>query len=1086
MSGVHFITCKDFGIGKVRAVHGSTMEVEYFDSVARQVVESIPVEDTREATLSVQTRCYWLAEGHWCVGRVQEALPGAYSVVFHQQARVVPQADLFVRWSKPLEDPTEVLVARACESPRFHASRRPYVESLVRQRAASRGLAGVLSSRVELHQHQVEIARRILEDPVPRYLLADEVGLGKTIEAGFVLRQFFLDNPTGRALIVVPPFLVEQWREELATKFALDDFPRGTVRITSHLDDEKWAHEPFDIVVVDEAHNVAERSRSPEAHERRRYQRMIDIARRTPRLLLLSATPLVHNEETFLAMLHILDPESYRLDGIDDFQAMIAARAEVGRILLGLTEATPPFLVSDFAEELRRLFPRDQRLGQLLDELDQVLAREDAADGEPSEGEDEASEGSSIARCIRAVRVHVSETHRIYRRLLRTRRGPALEESFPVRGRSKPLELVVDDADSRFADVWLDRWRDASRLAIALEPDAEARHAYERVLAGVFQVLLERALSSLAALAVAVASRRRVPQLGDSVRDLMPAEIRALSAASPFEHEDELLDELLEREAASSGDARVEAIANAVKGLTVREKVIVFTSYRSTAEAVCTRLRALLGPDAVARHLEGADPTSTENEIATFRSNDRCRVLVCDRSAEEGRNFQFAQQLIHYDLPWSPNRLEQRLGRMDRFGVGGTVRSIVFVDEPGGESLHGDWYACLASAFSIFERSIAAYQFAVDLLMPAIEADVFEYGGAAIAKRAPWVEQRLAGEGRAIAEQDVLDSIEAVDRKDAFFEELLEMDEDYEGLRDDFERWATRGSRVGYADLNFRCYVDRHNQRIFTLGAQQRTLVPRDWLLRLFGGQHELRGTFARTTAIHNANVRLFRVGLPLYDGISEFSAWDDRGRVFALWRYCRSFAGRDPVGAFRFDYVIEADVSPACGVVRADNRGTASALQRQLDGLLPPRVRTIWMDASGEPITDRERLDELEAPYDQSQGDTNIRSDRFAPVDAIFGQARWESLCRGMRRRSEEALCRGEEFQVYVRERLATARRTLHGRLEILRSRAGKPNATFAAAVEADHEERLVKALLAGIAEPRVRLESLGFVVLAGTPLDV
>ena len=68
----------------------------------------------------------------------------------------------------------------------------------------------------------------------------------------------------------------------------------------------------------------------------------------------------------------------------------------------------------------------------------------------------------------------------------------------------------------------------------------------------------------------------------------------------------------------------------------------------------------------------------------------------------------------------------------------------------------------------------------------------------------------------------------------------------------------------------------------------------------------------------------------------------------------------------------------------------------------------------------------------------------------------------------------------------LATARRTLHGRLEILRSRAGKPNATFAAAVEADHEERLVKALLAGIAEPRVRLESLGFVVLAGTPLDV
>jgi hypothetical protein len=357
MNGGPFVACSDFGIGKVRAVHGSTIEVEYFDSVASQVIRAIHVDSARGATLSVQTRCYWLADGHWCVGRVQGELPEAYSVVSHRQTRVVPKTDLFVRWAKPLEDPTEVLVARACESPRFHASRLPYIASLVRQRAASRGLAGVLSSRVELHRHQIEIARRVLEDPVPRYLLADEVGLGKTIEAGFILRQFFLDNPTGRALIVVPPFLVEQWREELTTKFALDDFRRGTVRIASHLDDGSWADGSFDIVVVDEAHNLAERSLSPDACDRRRYERIVEIARHTPRLLLLSATPLLHNEETFLAMLHILDPDSYRLDGIHDLRAMVAARAEVGRVLLGFKEEAPTFLLGDFVEELRRLFP---------------------------------------------------------------------------------------------------------------------------------------------------------------------------------------------------------------------------------------------------------------------------------------------------------------------------------------------------------------------------------------------------------------------------------------------------------------------------------------------------------------------------------------------------------------------------------------------------------------------------------------------------------------------------------------------------------------------------------------------------------
>jgi ATP-dependent helicase HepA len=467
----------------------------------------------------------------------------------------------------------------------------------------------------------------------------------------------------------VPPFLVEQWREELTTKFALDDFRRGTVRIASHLDDGSWADGSFDIVVVDEAHNLAERSLSPDACDRRRYERIVEIARHTPRLLLLSATPLLHNEETFLAMLHILDPDSYRLDGIHDLRAMVAARAEVGRVLLGFKEEAPTFLLGDFVEELRRLFPYDRRLGRFLDELDEALAREDAAEGVLSE--DEPSENTPIARCIRAVRVHVSETHRIYQRLLRTRRGPALEESFPVRGRSKPQELVVRDPDQRFADGWLERWRDASQLALALEPNAEARRAYERALADVFQVFLERAISSLAALAVAVASRRRARQLGGHKPDLAPAELARISAAPLFSRERDLLDELHEREAASLGDARVEAIANLVKGLRAREKIIVFTSYSSTAEAVHVRLRALLGPNAVACHLEGADPMATEVEIAAFRNSDRCRILVCDRSAEEGRNFQFAQKLVHYDLPWSPNRLEQRLGRMDRFGVGG-------------------------------------------------------------------------------------------------------------------------------------------------------------------------------------------------------------------------------------------------------------------------------------------------------------------------------------------------------------------------------------------------------------------------------
>src|SRR5207245_1171143 len=107
------------------------------------------------------------------------------------------EQSVFVRCEVPIGDPTETLIYKAQETPFFHDRRFAFVRSLIAQRAACRGMTGLLSSRIELYPHQVEVARRILQDPVQRYLLSDEVGLGKTVEAGIVLRQFLLDDPSG-------------------------------------------------------------------------------------------------------------------------------------------------------------------------------------------------------------------------------------------------------------------------------------------------------------------------------------------------------------------------------------------------------------------------------------------------------------------------------------------------------------------------------------------------------------------------------------------------------------------------------------------------------------------------------------------------------------------------------------------------------------------------------------------------------------------------------------------------------------------------------------------------------------------------
>ena len=113
------------------------------------------------------------------------------------------------------------------ESPLLAEPRLPFLRSILRQRSAAHGMRAVLSSCIELHAHQVETAWRVLQDPVQRYLLADEVGLGKTIEAGIIIRQMLLDKPNLRVQLILPPFLLEQWKRELTQKFRVHDFTRS-------------------------------------------------------------------------------------------------------------------------------------------------------------------------------------------------------------------------------------------------------------------------------------------------------------------------------------------------------------------------------------------------------------------------------------------------------------------------------------------------------------------------------------------------------------------------------------------------------------------------------------------------------------------------------------------------------------------------------------------------------------------------------------------------------------------------------------------------------------------------------------------
>ena len=193
-----FVSTKtdNLGFGKVLKINLDYVSVEFFYSVAKKELRELPLNEVHRVKLPHQSRCYVKDRNSdlYRIGRILQWFDGEYEVHFpDQDAGFYSEEDIFTRCNQPLEDPLEVLIQKGHDTPFFHDKRRSLFDMFINQRGFAHGMTGLISSKIELYPHQVEVIRRVLEDPIQRYLLADEVGLGKTIEAGVILRQYLLD-----------------------------------------------------------------------------------------------------------------------------------------------------------------------------------------------------------------------------------------------------------------------------------------------------------------------------------------------------------------------------------------------------------------------------------------------------------------------------------------------------------------------------------------------------------------------------------------------------------------------------------------------------------------------------------------------------------------------------------------------------------------------------------------------------------------------------------------------------------------------------------------------------------------------------
>ena len=177
---------------------------------------------------------------------------------------------MFVRWKRPINDPVVFLGKFVTETPIYAQARSGFLKNYMAQRGGAFGISALLSSSIELEPHQIGVIRRVLTDPSQRYLLADEVGLGKTIEAGVIVRQAVLDDLVNhRILVLVPHSLVSQWRKELIERFALGDFVDESVFVLPMEDGPilRDCLSNLSLIAIDEAHHLADPNASTQMQD---------------------------------------------------------------------------------------------------------------------------------------------------------------------------------------------------------------------------------------------------------------------------------------------------------------------------------------------------------------------------------------------------------------------------------------------------------------------------------------------------------------------------------------------------------------------------------------------------------------------------------------------------------------------------------------------------------------------------------------------------------------------------------------------------------------------------------------------------
>jgi len=534
--------------------------------------------------------------------------------------------------------------------------------------------SALTSAKIDLLPHQVVLTHRIATASPRRYLIADEVGLGKTIETALILRELASRGELNRALMVVPAGLVNNWHRELNEVFNLDfevfgsegditdrktnafakhdrliasiDTLQRPTRIKRLLDAPRW-----DLVVFDEAHHLTAYKTGGMVRKTENYKLAEALKDHSRDLLLLSATPHQGNHFQFWMLVQLLNPTLFGSP-----EEMLENRHRLNTAMFRRTKADAcqpdgsPLFARRWVHTESFLMNSEERL--FYERLREYL--EDGFDLARRQGNQGRALGFLMAIFQKIAASSFAAVRRtLKRRLLMLTLHEALlrDKELDIEGRERLTEEARGLIHEQFG----------------LPHDSIGRSEADRILAD----LKYRLLKKLDEEALEMAS----DPYGSEYSAAHAEEAASAVVELHLPEERLRIGELL-KVFPPQRETKARKLLDGLGTLwrqNPNEKIVVFATYLGTVDLIAREIDQTFPGQGVVV-LRGGDHGAKVAAERRFRQKDGPRVLVCTAVGREGINLQFARILFNFDLPWNPMDVEQRIGRIHRYGQNHTAQ----------------------------------------------------------------------------------------------------------------------------------------------------------------------------------------------------------------------------------------------------------------------------------------------------------------------------------------------------------------------------------------------------------------------------